>query len=116
MSRYQRLHQVRANAGDWSIVNCACAIEFSGRKVEGAKIIFGAVANKAFVAEKAAAALVGTELDETALDLAVEALDKELVDPTSDSKARAPTGKGWRRCSSGDVEEGPRQEGQGDRS
>src|SRR5438132_1708078 len=42
------------NAGDWSIVNCACAIEFSGRKVEGAKIIFGAVANKAFVAEKAA--------------------------------------------------------------
>jgi len=55
--------------------------------VEGAKIIFGAVANKAFVAEKAAAALVGTELDETALDLAVEALDKELVDPTSDSKA-----------------------------
>lgn len=76
-----------SNAGDWSIVNCACAIRVSRRKVAWAKIVIGAVANKPFVADQAVAALIGTDLDDSALDSAVKALDNELVDATSDGKA-----------------------------
>ena len=76
-----------SNAGDWSIVNCASAIRVTRGKVSSAKVVFGAVANKPFVAERAAAALVGTRLDDAALESAGGALDEELVDPTSDGKA-----------------------------
>jgi len=76
-----------SNAADWSIVNCASAIRVTRGKVASAKVVIGAVANKPFVANQTAAALVGTELDDSALDSAGKALDKELVHPTSDGKA-----------------------------
>jgi CO/xanthine dehydrogenase FAD-binding subunit len=75
------------NAGDWSIVNCAAAIRVSRRKVASARVVIGAVANKPFVANQTASSLVGTELDDSALESAGNVLQRELLDPPSDSKA-----------------------------
>jgi len=76
-----------ANAGDWSLVNCSCAVRVSAGRVAAARLVFGAVSNKPFSAEKTASTLVGKELTEETLDSAADALEKELVDPTSDGKA-----------------------------
>jgi carbon-monoxide dehydrogenase medium subunit len=76
-----------SNAGDWSIVNCASAIRVSRRKVASARVVIGAVANKPFVADQAASSLVGTELDDSAMESAGNVLQRELLDPPSDGKA-----------------------------
>lgn len=75
------------NAGDWSIVNCASAVRISKGRLRSAKVVFGAVDNTPFVANRAASVLVGTKLDDGDLDSAEKALDEELVDPISDGKA-----------------------------
>src|SRR5207244_10840278 len=57
--------------------NCASAIRVTRGKVSSAKVVFGAVANKPFVAERAAAALVGTRIDGDAPEYAGDGMGED---------------------------------------
>ena len=73
---------------DWALVNCAVSVKVEGDQVSDARVVFGAVSNRLFVAERTADAIVGRRLDDDrTVELAIKALDTELTEPTEDSRA-----------------------------
>jgi CO/xanthine dehydrogenase FAD-binding subunit len=72
---------------DWAIVNCACYLELDSEVIEKASIVFGAVSNKLFFAEQTANGIRGMKAGKELTSKAVEVLDKELLEPISDSRA-----------------------------
>lgn len=58
---------------DIAVVGCAVNLHLEGKKITSARVALGAVAPTALLVEEAAAAIIGSTLDEAALDRLAEA-------------------------------------------
>jgi CO/xanthine dehydrogenase FAD-binding subunit len=72
---------------DWAMVNCACSLSIKSGKIVEARIVFGALLNRLFVAERVASFITGREADSELFKMVTEVLDNELPEPISDHRA-----------------------------
>jgi CO/xanthine dehydrogenase FAD-binding subunit len=88
-SRASAFSKLAQTGDDWAIVNCACSLDLDGDEIGGARIAFGAISNKPFIAMKTAQALQGQKASPDTMRWATEALDEELPEPNADHRASA---------------------------